>query len=59
MYLVFVVLCITLGPFYFCNHLRGLVAALIVFLMSCDCKCSVALPHSTVGWSTVCICGFS
>ena len=23
--------------------------ALIVFLMSCDCKCSVALPHDAVG----------
>ena len=24
---------------------------LIVFLMSCDCWCSVALPHGAVGWS--------
>ena len=23
--------------------------ALTVFLMSCDCKCSVALPHDAVG----------
>ena len=33
--------------------------ALIVFLMSCDCKCSVALPHGAVGWSAVCDCGIS
>ena len=24
---------------------------LIVFLMSCDCMCSVALAHGVVGWS--------
>ena len=27
--------------------------ALIVFLMSCGCKCSVALPHDAVDLSTV------
>ena len=27
--------------------------ALIVFLMSCDCKCSVAIPHDAVGLSAV------
>ena len=27
--------------------------------MSCDCPCSVALPHGTVGWSAVCDCGIS
>ena len=32
---------------------------LIVFLMSCDCKHSVALPHSDLGWSAVCDCGIS
>ena len=31
--------------------------ALIVFLMSCDCKYSVA--HGAVGWSAVCDCGIS
>ena len=30
---------------------------LIVFLLSCDCKCSVSLPHGVVGWSAVCDCG--
>ena len=32
---------------------------LIVFLMPCDCWCSVGLPHGAVGWSTVCDCGIS
>ena len=31
----------------------------IVFLMSCYCKCPVALPHCAVGWSAVCDCGIS
>ena len=29
-----------------------------VFLMSCDC-CSVALPHSTLGWSAISDCDTS
>ena len=32
---------------------------LFVFLVSCDCYCSVALPHGAVGWSAVCGCGIS
>ena len=47
----------------FCNHLdeeeRAACFALIVFLMSCDCYCSMALPHGPVGWSAVCNCGIS
>ena len=31
----------------------------IVFQMSCDCMCSVALPHDAVGLSAVCDCGIS
>ena len=31
----------------------------IVLQMSCDCKCSVALPQDAVGWSAVCDCGIS
>ena len=27
--------------------------AFIVFLMSCDCKCSATLPHDAVGLSAV------
>ena len=33
--------------------------ALIVFLMPCDCKFSVALPNGAVGLSAVCDCGIS
>ena len=29
----------------------------IVFLMACDCKYSVSLPHGEVDWSAVCDCG--
>ena len=61
--LVFVLVCISLCPFYFCNHLdkeeRAGCFAFIVFWMSCDCICSVALPHGAVGWSAVCDCGIS
>ena len=33
--------------------------ALFVFLASCGCYCSAALPHGAVGWSAVCDCGIS
>ena len=60
---VFVLECITLCPFEFCNHLeeeeRAGCFAFVVFLMSSYCKCSLALPHSSVGWSAVCDCGIS
>ena len=50
--LVFVLLCISLCSFYF-QHLdeeeNDSCFALHVFLMSCDCKCSVALPNDAVG----------
>ena len=40
-----------------CNHLDGEDRAdrfiMFVFLMSCDCRCSVALPHGAAGWSAV------
>ena len=38
---------------------RARCSTLIAFLMSCDCLCSVALPHVVVGWSAVCDCGIS
>ena len=32
---------------------------LIAFLISCDCYCSVALPHGGVTQSAVCDCGLT
>ena len=60
---VFVLLCITLCPFEFCNHReedeRAGCFPFIVLRMSCYCKCSMTLPHGAVGWSAVCDCGIS
>ena len=28
-----------------------------VYLMYCDCNCSVDLPHGAMGWTAVCYCG--
>ena len=51
--LVFVLSCISLCSFYFCDHLdeeeNESCFALIVFLISCGCKCSVVLSHDAVG----------
>ena len=42
------------------THLKNVCCfAFIVFSMSCYCKCPVALPHGTVGWSAVCECRIS
>ena len=35
---------------------ESLLLFLIVFLMFCDCKCSVTLPHGAVDWSAVSDC---
>ena len=60
---VFVLLCITLCPFYFCNHLeeeeRAGCFAFIDLQMSCYCICSVTLPHGAVGCSALTVCGIS
>ena len=32
---------------------------LVVFLVSCDCYWSVALPQGAIGWSEVCDCGIT
>ena len=49
--------------FIVCNHIdeeeRAGCFAFIVFRMSGYCKCSVALPHSVVGWSAMCDVVFS
>ena len=61
--LVFLLLCITLCPFYFCNHLeeeeKAECFAIILLQMYYYYKCSVALPHGVMGWSAVCDCGIS
>ena len=60
---VFVLLCITLCPFKFCDHLEVKEVAgffaFIVLWMSYYCKCSVTFPHVAVGWSAVCNCDIS
>ena len=60
---VFVLLCITLCPFQFCNHIeeedKAGCFAIIVLKMYCYYKCSVALPRGAVGWSVVCDYGIS
>ena len=33
--------------------------ALIMYLLSCGCYCSVSLPHGVMGLSVVCDCGIS
>ena len=49
--------------FLVCNHLAGDEVAdwftLIVFLISCGCKCYVSLPQVALGRSAVCDCGIS
>ena len=61
--LVFVLLCISLCSFYFCQHLdeeeNDSCFALIVVLMSRDCKCSVAPSQDAVGLSAVVSVTFS
>ena len=61
---VFVLLCLTLCPFLFRNHLeeeeKAGCFAIIVLCMYCYYKCSVALPHGAIGRSSaVCDCGNS
>ena len=57
--LVFVLLCITLCPFWFCNHLEEEEKAGCFAIIVLHMYCSVALPHGAVGWSAVCHCGIS
>ena len=61
---MFILLCITCFPFYFCNRFEeeekeAGCFAIIVLQMNCYCKCFVTLPHGAVGWSAVCDCGIS
>ena len=54
---VFVLLRITLCPFWFCSHLEEEEKAgcfpIIVLHMYCHYKCSVVLPHGAVDWSAI------
>ena len=63
MFLSSVLLCITLCPFLFCNHLeeeeKAGCFAINVLQMYGYYKCSVALHHGAVGWSAVCDYGIS
>ena len=62
MRLFLIMLCNNLCPFLFCNHPNGEERpgyyTFIVFLMSCDRYCFVALLHGAVGWSARCDCVF-
>ena len=57
----YVLLYVTLCPFWFCNHLDGEERAgcfaYFVFLVSRDC--CVALPRDAIDLSSVCDCGIS
>ena len=59
---VFVMLCTSLCPFSFCNHLEeeeeAGYFAIIVLQMYCYMKCYAALPRGAVDWSAVCDCVF-
>ena len=54
---VFLLLCIILCPFQFCNHLEEVEKAdcfaFNVLHMYCYYKCFVALLHGAVDWSAV------
>ena len=60
---VFVLSCIILCPFLFCNHLEEEEKvgcfAIIVLRMYCYYGCSVALPRGATGWTAVCGYGIS
>ena len=40
-----------------CLAVLGALSGFVVFLVSCDCGCSVPFPHGVMGWSAVCNCG--
>ena len=61
--LFFVLLCITLCPFQFCNHFEkeenAGCFAIIVLLVCCYYICSAVLPHVAMGLSSICEYGIS
>ena len=54
-----VLLCNTFLSFLFDLEKKTGCFTLIVYLVFCDCYCSVALSYGVVGWSAVCDCGIS
>ena len=58
---VFVLVCISLCPFWFCNYLdedkRAGCFAVIIIWTSCCHILSVGLPRGAMGWSVVYDCG--
>ena len=57
-------LCIALRPVKLGNHLSREERELadlfcLSSMVSCDCYCSVAVPHGAVGWPAVCDSGIS
>ena len=57
----YVVLCFVF--FLVLHHLDGQESVgylpVFAFLVSCDCYCSVVLPHCTMNYPVVCDCGIS
>ena len=60
------ILCLS---FLFCNAVISVLSsfaitwlgkrelvAVMAFLLSCDCECSLSLPRGAIGWSVVCDC---
>ena len=57
--LFFVLVCITYVLSSFATILTRKRELVVLLLLSCYCKCPVALPHGAVDWSAVCDCGIS
>ena len=56
--------CSVFCPSFVMHYLVSLLvlqssSTLIVFLMICECQCSVAHPHGAVSWYAVCECDIS
>ena len=60
LWLFYVLLCVALCPFWFCNHLDGEGAGCLVwFVYIVPRDICVALPRCATGLSAVCDCGIS
>ena len=54
----FAVFCVLSGHTVILMEKKACCFTLFVFLVSCDCFCSVDLPRGAVGWSAGCECGY-